>query len=81
VLIPCQFGKLYTIKIFELFQVKFELSGSVKIEYLFGNSYTVAMCDVTNANCLFKSRQVIWNQDYQIILCSCKKFEREDFFC
>jgi hypothetical protein len=51
-------GKLYTPKIFELFQAEFELSGSAHIECLKGNTYTVGMCDIDNET-QWKSRQVI----------------------
>jgi zinc finger SWIM domain-containing protein 3 len=40
--------KLYTPKMFELFQAEFELSGSAHIECLEGNTYTVGMCDIDN---------------------------------
>jgi zinc finger SWIM domain-containing protein 3 len=73
--------KLYTTKLFELFQAEFELSGSAQIKSLSGNSYTVGMCDVTNTNLLFKSRQVTWSRDDQTISCSCKKFEIEGILC
>jgi zinc finger SWIM domain-containing protein 3 len=74
-------GKLYTTKLFELFQAEFELSGSAQVESLSDNSYMIGMCDVTNTNLLFKSRQVIWSRDDQTISCSCKKFEREGILC
>jgi zinc finger SWIM domain-containing protein 3 len=73
-------GKLYTPKVFELFQVEFELSGSAHIELLKGKTYTVGMCDIDN-EIQPKSRQVVWNEDDQTILCSCKKFERDGIFC
>jgi hypothetical protein len=53
----CEAEKLYTPKIFELFQVEFELSGSAHIECREG-TYTVGMCDIDNET-QWKSRQVI----------------------
>ncbi|KAJ1700267.1 hypothetical protein LUZ63_000046 [Rhynchospora breviuscula] len=50
--------KLYTPKVFELFQAVVELSSSAH-----------------------KSGQVVWTREDQMILCSCKKFEREDILC
>ncbi|KAJ4767531.1 Protein FAR1-RELATED SEQUENCE 5 [Rhynchospora pubera] len=73
-------GKVYTPKVFELFQEQFELSGSTHIECLEGDTYTVAMCSIDNKT-PHKSRQVVWNRDDQTITCSCKKFERDGILC
>ncbi|KAJ1689547.1 hypothetical protein LUZ63_013702 [Rhynchospora breviuscula] len=72
--------KLYTPKVFELFQAEFELSCSANIECLEGNIYTVVMCDIDNET-PYKSGQVVWTREDQTVLCSCKKFEREGILC
>ncbi|KAJ4765730.1 Protein FAR1-RELATED SEQUENCE 5 [Rhynchospora pubera] len=72
--------KLYTPKVFELFQAEFELSGSAYIEGLEGDTYTVAMCDIDNET-PHKSGQVVWTREDQTVSCSCKKFEREGILC
>ncbi|KAJ3701127.1 hypothetical protein LUZ61_004832 [Rhynchospora tenuis] len=72
--------KLYTPKVFELFQAEFELSGSAHIECLEGNTFTVAMCDIDN-EIPRKSGQVVWIREDQTVSCSCKKFEREGILC
>jgi hypothetical protein len=66
--------------VFELFQVEFELSSSAHIERLEGNTYTVDMCNIDN-EIQPKNRQVVWNQDDQMVSYSYKKFEREDILC
>ncbi|KAJ3687637.1 hypothetical protein LUZ61_016801 [Rhynchospora tenuis] len=78
--ILCEAGKLYTPKMFNLFQEEFELSTSAHIRSIDGNMYTVAMCKIDKENPR-KSGQVVWNREDQMILCSCKKFEREGILC
>ncbi|KAJ1700558.1 hypothetical protein LUZ63_000337 [Rhynchospora breviuscula] len=79
--ILCETEKLYTPKIFELFQREYKLSGSAYIEAIDGNTFLVGMCDISSKECSGKSRQVVWNRDDQSIACSCKKFERVGILC
>ncbi|KAJ4776725.1 Protein FAR1-RELATED SEQUENCE 5 [Rhynchospora pubera] len=78
--ILCGASKLYTPKVFELFQAEVELSMLAHIECLEGSTYTVGKFAVDNETS-YKSRQVIWNRDDQMISCSCKKFERVGILC
>ncbi|KAJ3684859.1 hypothetical protein LUZ61_014023 [Rhynchospora tenuis] len=73
-------AKLYTPKVFELFQAEFELSGSAYIECQEGNMYMVAMCEIENET-PYKSGRVVWTREDQTMSCSCKKFEREGILC
>ncbi|KAJ4790327.1 hypothetical protein LUZ62_041573 [Rhynchospora pubera] len=73
-------SKLYTPKVFELFQAEVELSMLAHIECLEGNTYTVGKYDIDNKT-PYKSRQVIWTREDQMVSCSCKKFERVGILC
>ncbi|KAJ3708495.1 hypothetical protein LUZ61_012200 [Rhynchospora tenuis] len=79
--ILCEAGKLYTPKIFELFQKEYELSGSAYIESIDGNTFLVGMCNINSEECSGSRILGIWNRDDQSIMCSCKKFERVGFLC
>ncbi|KAJ3699710.1 hypothetical protein LUZ61_003415 [Rhynchospora tenuis] len=79
--ILCEAGKIYTPKIFELFQKEYELSGSAYIENIDGNTFFVGMCNINSEECSNKTRQVVWNRGDQSIACCCKKFERMGILC
>lgn len=76
-----QTSKLYTPRIFGIFQDEYELSVAALIEGPTENIYTVTICDLDDDNCSDKSYKVFGNPSDDTVACSCYKFESSGLLC